>query len=67
MSRRKIAVVRAELDAARAALAGRHIDAYLTPEHIALEDEYQAMLSASVEILSAMLGSIHARRMGRVH
>jgi hypothetical protein len=64
MSKRTIAVVKAELDTAR---AGKHIDALITPEHIALEDEYHALLSASTDMLAARLGSIHARRMGRLH
>ncbi len=67
MSNRTIAVVKAELDAARAALAGKHIDAWLTPEHIALEDEYHALLIASTDMLIARLGSTRARRMGRLH
>jgi hypothetical protein len=60
MSKRTIAVVKAELDAARAAMIGKHIDAYLTPEHIAL-------LIASTDMLIARFGSIHARRAGRLH
>lgn len=67
MSERAIAVVKAELDVARAELAGKHIGAYLTPKHIALEDEYHALLIASVDMLLARLGSIHARRTGRLH